>query len=628
MCLPTTSDTYLTIRVLFNPINRTIEAESGDNLLHRMRDEGIRLEVLCGGKGLCGKCKVILEDGRVEKVSTTPDKFLSQEELDNGYHLACMVRLIEDCIFTIPAESRIENPKILISSEMELDTIDPAIEKYLFNTSKATNSQLFTRPTIRLQNYTGTQPRIGDEVYEKLDRITENSVMTAIVSRTNDYPEIIELEEGDTRNATYGMAVDIGTTTVVAILVDLSSGEILARASNMNNQITYGEDLVTRIAVARNPEGLKKLQTIVIETINEIIDRLLKETGIKKNQIVDVSVGGNTVMNHLFAGLDSHYLEIANIEVPRDPIIVKAKEIGLATNPEAYVYCVPNVSRFLGGDAVGDVVAAGMHLSEEMSLMIDLGTNGEIIFGNKNWLFSCSCASGPAFEGEGVRHGMRAAVGGIDHININPETLEASVSVIGDAKPKGICGSGLIDVVAEMYKVGVMDFSGKIVPGKHYVRDGKWGLEYLVVPAEETSIGRDIVITQADLDYVVDSKAAACGGVTVLMKKLKIGIEHVKHIYLAGAFGTFTDLNNATRLGIFPEFPNGELHPIGNGSLSGAYATLMSREKRKESRDVAEKMVYVDLLVDLEFIDEYSKALYIPGAQEYFPNLWKHPDQP
>ena len=282
MCLPNTSDTYLTIRVLFNPINRTIEAESGDNLLHRMRDEGIRLEVLCGGKGLCGKCKVILEDGRVEKVSTTPDKFLSQEELDNGYHLACMVRLIEDCIFTIPAESRIENPKILISSEMELDTIDPAIEKYLFNTSKATNSQLFTRPTIRLQNYTGTQPRIGDEVYEKLDRITENSVMTAIVSRTNDYPEIIELEEGDTRNATYGMAVDIGTTTVVAILVDLSSGEILARASNMNNQITYGEDLVTRIAVARNPEGLKKLQTIVIETINEIIDRLLKETGIKK----------------------------------------------------------------------------------------------------------------------------------------------------------------------------------------------------------------------------------------------------------------------------------------------------------------------------------------------------------
>jgi uncharacterized 2Fe-2S/4Fe-4S cluster protein (DUF4445 family) len=223
---------------------------------------------------------------------------------------------------------------------------------------------------------------------------------------------------------------------------------------------------------------------------------------------------------------------------------------------------------------------------------------------------------------------MRAAIGGIDHVIIDPETLEAEISVIGDARPKGICGSGLIDIVAEMYRVGVMDFSGKIVPNQNNVREGKWGLEYLVVPSEKTSINRDIVITQADLDYVVDSKAAACGGVTVLMKKLKIGIDQVKHIYLAGAFGTYTNLNNATRLGIFPEFPNGEIHPIGNGSLSGAYATLMSREKRREARDVAEKMVYIDLLVDLEFIDEYSKALYIPGAQEYFPTLWKHPDQP
>jgi uncharacterized 2Fe-2S/4Fe-4S cluster protein (DUF4445 family) len=326
-------------------------------------------------------------------------------------------------------------------------------------------------------------------------------------------------------------------------------------------------------------------------------------------------------MNYLFLGKDCSDLEIVDVELSRDPIIVKAKDLKLDINPEAYVYSVPNVSRFLGGDAIGDVLTSDMHKSGDMSLMVDLGTNGEIIFGNGSWLFSCSCASGPAFEGEGVRHGMRAALGGIERVKIDEKTLKAQVSVIGDIKPKGICGSGLIDVVAEMFRVGIMDFSGKIVPGKPRVREGKWGQEYLVVPAEETSIGRDIVITQTDLDYVIDSKAATCGAITVLMKKLKIGIKDVKNIYLAGAFGTYTDLENATRLGVFPEFPNAKIHPIGNGSLAGAYLTLMSMEKRKEAREIAEKIVYIDLLVDLEFIDEYSKALYIPGAMEYFPNL-------
>jgi len=388
----------------------------------------------------------------------------------------------------------------------------------------------------------------------------------------------------------------------------------------MNRQITYGEDLVTRVAVARDEEGLMKLQRVVVSAVNEVLAQLFRDTGVHPGEVSDITVGGNTVMNHLFAGLESGYLEIANVEVPRDPIIVKAGRVGLNVNPEAYVYCVPNVSRYLGGDAVGDVIASGMHKSEEMSLMVDLGTNGEIVFGNNKWLFSCSCASGPAFEGEGVRHGMRAAVGGIDHVWINPETKEAQVSIIGDAPAKGICGSGLIDVVAELYRAGVMDFSGKLVASAANVREGKWGLEYLVVPAERTSIGKDIVLTQADLDYVIDSKAAACGAITVLMKKLRIGIRDVKHIYLAGAFGNYTDVGSATQLGIFPEFPEGQFHPIGNGSLSGAYATLMSVEKRREAAEVAGKMVYVDLLVDVEFIEEYSKALYVPGDKEYFPS--------
>lgn len=613
----------MSIHILLNPINREIFAEKGDLLLHRLQDEGIHIEALCGGKGICGKCRVILEKGRVEKRSNIGDKLLSHEELESGYYLACMVRLIEDCEFTIPLESRVENPKILISTELKIPEIKPAVSKHLLESKPIKSSNiLLSYSRLKIQDYKGTPPRVSDEVYNKINNI-ENNEITVTISRTNGFPEVINAEEGDNRGRSYGLAIDIGTTTIVVVLVDLNTGTILGTGSGMNKQITYGEDLVTRTAIARNEQGLKRLQKVVVEAINEIITKLLVETGVKLDEIVETTVGANTVMNHLFAGLESGYLEIANVNVPREPIIKKAGELNLNVNPQGYVYCIPNVSRFLGGDAVGDVIASEMHKSEDMSLIIDLGTNGEIIFGNSKWLFSCSCASGPAFEGEGVRHGMRAAVGGIDHVEIDNETKKANVSTIGNTPAKGIVGSGLIDAVAEMFKVGVMDFSGKIVPTMPNVREGKWGLEYLVVPAEETSIGKDIVITQADLDYVIDSKAAACGAVTVLMKKLKINIYDTKHIYLAGAFGTYTDMKNAIRLGIFPEFPNGEYIPLGNGSLSGAYATLVSVEKRKEAYEVAKNMVYIDLLVDLEFIEEYSKALYIPGEKEYFPSYTK-----
>ena len=610
------------VTILFNPINRQVEAQPGDNLLEIIRGAGIRVESLCGGKGMCGKCKVILESGDIQKISKTPDKFLSHEELEKGYYLACMVKVLGDCTFTIPTESRIDSPKILLTAEVDIDEVDPSSTRYLLETSPFVDSPLLiTHRSINLKGYRGMQPRVDDDVYSKIQMLGEREPLTATVTRTNEFPEIIDVVPGDLTHSNYGLAVDIGTTTIVGFLVNLATGEILGRASEMNRQITYGEELVTRISYARRPDGIKALQKSVVEAMNDVIQKLTSEEDVNPEDISDICAGGNTVMNHMFAGLDPAYLELANVEVSRKPIIRKAKELGLHTNPEAYAYCVPNVSRFLGGDAVGDVLISNMHRSDEISLMVDLGTNGEVVFGNKDWLFSSSCASGPAFEGEGVRHGMRGAQGGIDHVKIEDGTFKAQYSVIENTRPKGICGSGLIDLTAEMFRVGIIDFVGKFVPRRtHLIREGKWGLEYLVVPAEETAIGQDIVITQADLDYVVDSKAAACGAITVLMHKLKIGIWDIRHLYLAGAFGTYTDLDNAMKLGIFPEFPNVEIHPIGNGSLAGAYSTLMSMEKRKEANEIAEKMVYVDLLVDAEFIEEYSKALYIPGAKEYFPS--------
>lgn len=606
------------VKIVFNPMDKVTEVERGTVLLDAIREAGIRIRSICGGHGECGTCKVILNKGEISKLSTKHEKWLSPKEISEGYHLACQVRVLSDSEFTIPVESRISSPRILLSTEMVIDRLDPASKKYLVKLLPPREDE---RPSLRLEGYSGPRPRVDDEVYDKL--LSMQQPITATLSRTNDYLEVIHVESGDRTSSNYGLAVDVGTTTIVVFLVDLMSGKILGRTSGLNSQITYGETLLTRIAFAREPGGLQKLQREAVKNINDLTDRLTSSSRIKSEEITDICVGGNTVMNHLLAGMAPDYLAFVdgNEKVSRSPIIRKSGTLGLHANPGAYVYCLPNVSRFLGGDAVGDVIASGMHESEELSLLVDMGTNGEIIFGNQTWLVSCSCASGPAWEGEGIRFGMRGMRGGIEHVKIDPESFEAEYTVIGDTSPRGICGSGIIDLAAEMFSVGILDFTGKIVEGRtSLVRRGRDGLEYVVVPAGKTAIGRDIVITQRDMDYIMDSKAATCGAIMVLMRKFEFSIYDVKNLYLAGAFGAYTNLENATRLGIFPEFPNAEIHPIGNGSISGAYATLLSMEKRNQTKVIAEKMMYIDLLEDVMFAEAYSEAIYVPGKREFFPS--------
>jgi uncharacterized 2Fe-2S/4Fe-4S cluster protein (DUF4445 family) len=606
------------VKIVFNPMDKIVEVERGTILLDAIREAGISIESICGGEGECGTCKVILDKGEVSDVSTKYTKWLHPQEVSAGYHLACQTRVLSDCEFTIPVESRITSPKILIDAEMTIDRLDAETKKYLVELLPARSKG--DRPT-RLHGYSGPSPKVSNEIHNKLLLMKEPITATLSMIAT---PEIINVEPGDRTSSNYGLAIDIGTTTIVALLIDLTSGKILGKASELNKQITYGETLVTRIAFSRKAEnGLRKLQQAVVQTINDLVNRLTSNTGIRNEEITSISAGGNTVMNHLLAGVDVDYLWYvdANDKVLRSPVIKKAKELGLHTNPEVCVYFLPNVSRFLGGDAIGDVVASGMYDSDEISLLVDMGTNGEIIFGNKDWLVSCSVASGPAFEGAGIRFGMRAMRGAIEHVKINSESLEAEYMVIGNKRPRGICGSGVIDAAAEMFQVGVLDFRGKIVAGQTpLVRKGRDGLEYVIVPAEKTAIGRDIVITQRDMDYLLDSKGATLGGIMVLMKKLNFSIYDVKNFYLAGAFGAYTDLRNATKLGIFPEFPNARIRPIGNGSLSGAYATLLSMKKRDDANAIAQNVLYVDLLADVMFTETYSESIYIPGPEELFPS--------
>lgn len=610
------------IKIIFDPMNVVTEVEKGVILLDVIREAEIKVESICGGKGDCGKCKVILVKGEVSKLSTKFEKHFSNQQVSEGYCLACQIRVMSDCVFRIPVESRIEKPKILLNISPAIVKLAPASKKYLAKRLPLQDyERMFLPVSLRIEGYSGEKPLISDEISNSIHSMKDNVLMTVTLSVTNNDPEIIAVEPGDRTKSNYGLAIDVGTTTIVVALADLITGKVLSIESELNKQITYGEELVTRITVGSEPEGLKKLQQAVVNTINGLVDQLTKSAGIDFHEIADIAISGNTVMNHLLAGIDPAYLDEANVKVTRRPIIKKSKDFGLRSNPEAYVYCLPNVSRFLGGDAIGDLIVSDMQNSDDVSLLVDMGTNGEIIFGNRDWVVSCSCASGPAWEGEGIKFGMRGMNGGIEHIKIDPQTFESSYTVIGDTLPKGICGSGIIDLTAEMFTVGLIDFTGKIMEGKTpLIRSGREGLEYVVVPKDKTAIGQDIVITQQDMAYIIDSKAAVCGAIMVLLKKYNISIYDVKNFYLAGAFGAYTNLKNATKLGVFPEFPNAKIHPIGNGSLAGAYTALLSMAKRKEAGAIAEKMMYIDLIVDTDFIETYSYAVYIPGKKEFFPS--------
>jgi|AGTN01.2.fsa_nt_gi Uncharacterized metal-binding protein len=606
------------VRVLFQPMNRVLTVPEGTLLSDALRDAGITVETICGCKGTCRKCRVILTEGSCKVDAQIGGKRLPPEEEAKGYYLACQVRVTGDCEFTIPVESRIDSPQILLSSTVKIDAISPSVIRYPVETT----SSPFGMQSIRLAGYAGVRPQVPEKVYQEL--IAPGEPRVATLSTAVSPPEMIRAEAADSAGPLYGVAVDLGTTTVVGCLVDLQTGQIVDTRSTLNGQITYGEELMTRIAYAHKPEGMARIRGAAIESIDRVISALAFNADIEKADIVDICVAGNTVMHHLLCGIDPHYLELANADVPRKPLVKKASEFGLSLHKGAYVYCLPNVSRFVGGDAIGDVIASGVHRSDEVSLVVDLGTNGEIMLGNKDWLVSVSCASGPAFEGAGATFGIRAMKGAIEHVSLDPATSDISFTTIGSVLPRGICGSGIIDAVAVMASTGALDFAGKLRTGHSRVRSGAEGLEYVLVPAGLSAVGRDIVITQPDVDYLMDTKAAVCGAIGVLLNKCKLNVSDVRQVYLAGAFGAYTNLANATRLGIIPEFPNATFHPIGNGSLSGAYATLVSREHRAVAEDVARKMAYIDLMVDSDFFEEYLAALYIPGKRELFPRSFRN----
>ncbi|MGC8779707.1 MAG: ASKHA domain-containing protein, partial [Anaerolineae bacterium] len=452
---------------------------------------------------------------------------------------------------------------------------------------------------------------------------------TAVVAldswdRPNGPPQLLALLPGDHTDRNLGAAVDIGTTTVTVWLVDLESGEVLAQASDYNGQIARGEDVISRIIYARKPGHLAELQSLVVGTINRLLQTVCRQVQADPQEIMKLTVAGNTTMIHLFLAIPPESIRLMPfIPVVNHPPTVSAGELGLIVHPQAQVDCLPGVASYVGADISAGVLSTRMDEASELTLFIDVGTNGETVLGNADWLITCACSAGPAFEGAGVEHGMRATVGAIEEVWINQETLEPTYRVIGreGEKPRGICGSGLLSLLAEMFITGVIDKAGNLQLGRSpRIREGKHGPEYVIAWGNETATGEEIVITKVDIDNLMRAKAAIYAGFTVMAQSVGVDLADVSKMLIGGSFGQYINVEKAVQIGLLPDLPAppGSASPwdrfkfMGNTAIRGAYMALLRRDVRAHLTDVARMMTYLELSADNAFYDAFMSAMFLP----------------
>jgi len=603
--------------ITFLPENKGVIVSSGVTILEASRLAGIGLDAVCGGEGKCGRCKVRPE-GRFKTVSS---QLLSETEAKQGIVLACDTIVEGDVVVEVLPRSRIGKHQILTKTVDEIPKpLSPWVRKEFYKLPPATIwdnvADLERLWRVLGRNQIPMPLEALRDLSDALRRGEWN--VTISLSDVDHADEITRVEPGDATKRLFGIAVDIGTTTVVVNLIDLLSGETLATASDYNRQISRGEDVIARMIFSEEGGG-QELAALARGTVNALIERVLDgsahKTSVKAEDIVAASVAGNTIMIHFFAGLPTKHLRLEPyVPVAYHAGYIKAAELGLRMNSSGRVMLFPSRAGYVGGDVVADVLASGIHRSEKLSLLIDVGTNGEIVLGNKDWLVACACSAGPAFEGGEVSCGMRAMDGAIDRIRINDD-LTTTYHVIGDLNPVGICGSGLIDLVAEMYCKGVIDRKARIQNLKSSrIRPGESGFEYIVERKERLAEGAsaDLVINDPDLQNLLRTKAAIYGACSTLLRKMGENLGRVSNIVVAGGFGYHLDVGRSILIGMFPDEPQEKYRFIGNGALGGARMALLSSSKRKEMIDIFNKMTYVELSVDNDFYAEFSSSLFIP----------------
>jgi uncharacterized 2Fe-2S/4Fe-4S cluster protein (DUF4445 family) len=619
-------------RVSFKPQNQEVEVPEGTLISDAASEAGIDLNMPCGGQGRCGRCAVIVEEGAFERRSSAR---LSPEAMEEGYVLACQTVVQSDVVITIPPQEKIERrlPTAQRIAKVEVPpdydpSRDQPMRKYFVDIDPPSlddNTDDLARLKRALQAQHGID--VGDlEVGVQLLREVASALRrgewqaTAVVEsdtwlEPDGPPRLIDLVPGDTTSSLWGVAVDIGTTSNVVYLVDLLSGEVVDTASDYNGQIARGEDVISRIIYASKGDGLTELQSLVVGTINGLLQQLAQRNAISSDEIYKMTVAGNSTMIHLFLGLPPESIRLEPyVTTTNQPPPVLAEELGIEIHPLATVDCLPGVGSYVGADISAGVFSSNMCKLEQLSLFIDIGTNGEIVLGDCDWLISCACSAGPAFEGSGVGDGMRATAGAIEEVWIDDDTLEASYRVIGDEPPRGLCGSGLISLLAEMFISGVMDKGGNLNVGLDTprLREGDHGPEYVVAWKAETANGQDIVINKVDIDNLLRAKAAVYAGFSVLARSVGIDLSTVEYILIAGAFGQYLDVENAIQIGLLPDMPRERFKFLGNTSILGAYRALLSRDGRNSVKELAERMTYLELSADNTFHDEWMSAMFLP----------------
>ncbi len=624
----------------------TVNAETGSRIMDIARDAGIDIDAPCAGNGTCGKCRIQVLQGEVD---SQPTRHITDEDFAAGWRLACDSRVVGDAEIAVPETASAFKTGIR-TADLNDPTVRAAFDKVQADLRAADvmgDPAVFTctvtmappsledtipdndRLELAVQAETGMEAHITLFVLRELAQIlrANDFRVKCVLARDGDAARILDVLPAEGRFDICGLAIDIGTTTVTAALVDLETGELRARGSAGNGQIRYGADVINRIIESSRPGGRERLRKAVVdETLVPLINTLCRQAGISKKHVYRACIAGNTTMSHLLLGLFSDPVRME----PFIPSFFQCRELRLADvlpgmHPDAGLMLAPNVGSYVGGDITAGLLACTLWNRDELALFLDLGTNGEIVLGSSEYLFTCACSAGPAFEGGDISCGMRATNGAIEEVHIDKETMEPTLVIIGDEgqKPIGLCGSGIIDTVAELFRSGIISAKGKLAREGKRVKHDEHGMgRYILAFEEESADGREISINEVDLDNFIRAKGAIFSAILLMLRQLGMEPSDLKHIQIAGGIGGGIDFPNAITIGMFPDLPLDKFSYIGNSSLSGAYAILLSSRAEEKVRELGSSMMYVELSNEPGYMDEFVSACFLPHTNsKLFPSV-------
>jgi len=632
-------------KVTFLPENRDIEVDAGATIYEAAKKAGVFINSVCGGNGVCGQCRIQVVDGSA-RPSSNDIPFLSKEEIQSGYVLACQTQVRDNLRVVVPPQSRLEEEQILMeASPIAYSDPEKVTVRKLPYDPMALFAPLVTRiylelPEPTIEDNVADTSRVCREVARRVGRDSCEMAfpvlrtlgmmlrqsqwkVTATVAFRDGSTQVVNVEKGDTTERAFGLAIDVGTTTVVVQLVHLKTGKVLGVEGSHNQQSHYGDDVLSRIAYVCGKGSLGTLQEAVLGNVNSLVASLCQEKKVNPYEIAAIVAAGNTTMSHLLIGLmpcsirNEPYVPGADL-YPR----IKAGEVDIKVNPDAILEVLPSVSSYVGGDMVAGVLACGLADRAETSCLIDIGTNGEVVIGNNDWMVCCSASAGPAFEGAGMKSGMRATRGAIQSVEISGDRV--TYETVGKASPRGICGSGVVDLIYEMARNGIVDIEGKFrtSTGNQRLSKNEVQWQYTIAFPEETETGESLVIEQTDIDNVLRSKGAVFAAIKSLVDYVGLSFDGIATFYIAGGFGNYLNLQKAIGIGLLPDVAEGKMQFIGNSSLMGARMVLLSVHAFERAQRIARGMTNIELSHHPPFMDEYMGALYLPHInRDLFPSV-------